>query len=309
MSPSAAATPQNTSSRELAVAAIKEALEMIGEADQEPDQPRVRQNEKYASVEARFAKLIRDWQRARIAPGMLVGLLALVCIVVAVMAWQLKGGQAAPEPVVTSSVPTGKKQELAAKPAPNNSRVAATTQAELQESHAQLLPQNAPSAAAVASMPSELAHQIQEMARELANVEQGIGQLKAEQSQMASESAGVAELLKQTHELARHNTELNDNLKATQAQIAHEISDLTGQLKANQDLMATLAGQLKENQEQIARLTASEQKQRPRPLSSPSPSPSPSPPVANLVRRTAPKPPTPTAGAQARDPAHPQAAQ
>jgi DNA repair exonuclease SbcCD ATPase subunit len=302
-SPPAAATPQNTSSRELAVAAIKEALEMIGEADQELDQPRVKQNEKYPSVDGLFLKLIRDWQRARIAPGMLVGLLALVCVVVAVMAWQLKGGPAAPEPIVTSSVPIGKKEELAAKPAAKNSRMAATTLAEPQELRAQLLPQNAPSAAAVAPVPSELAYQIQEMARELANVEQGIGQLKAEQSRMASESAGVAELLKQTHELARHNTELNDNLKATQAQIARDISDLTGQLRANQDLMTILAGQLKENQEQIARLV--EQKQRPRPLPPPLP-------VANLVRRpvpNVPKPPTPTAGTQPRDPAHPQAGQ
>src|SRR5579883_45801 len=296
-SPTAAATSQNTSSRELAVAAIKEALNMIGEADQ-VDQPKIKANEDYDPSEARFSKLIRNSQRTRIAPRMLIGVLALMCVGFVVLAWQLSGGKAAPEPIVTSSLPTKTREELAAKPAPNNSPVAAATQVEHQDSRAQA-PQDVPIAPAVTPMPPELAHQSQDMARELANVEQGIGQLKAEQSRIASEGAGLAELLKQTREVARHNTELTENLKATQAQIAHQISELTDQLKASQDLMTTLAGQLRENQEQIAHL---EQKQRPRPPPPPSP-------VANSVRRVAPKPPTPTAGVQARDPGHPQAGQ
>ncbi len=303
-SPSGAASPQNGSSRDLAVAAIKEALEMIGEADQEFDRPRIKPTEKYASSDTRLSRLAERWQRTTIAPGVLVGLLVLVCISVAVLAWPSNGGKAAPESIVTSSVPSKKKAELP-NPASNSSRVATATQAEPQHP----APQNALGAPAVAPLPPELAHQIQEMARALANLEQGISQLKTERSQTASESA-LAELLKQTRELARHSTELNENLKATQAEIAHEISDLADQLKANRNLMMALAGQLNENQEQIARLLASEQKPRAR-LSPPSPVATavPTAPVATVVRRAAPKPPTATAGTQAREPAHVQTGQ
>ncbi|MGA2055804.1 MAG: hypothetical protein ABSG88_10880 [Bradyrhizobium sp.] len=45
-------------------------------------------------------------------------------------------------------------------------------------------------------MAPELAQQIQTMAREFANVEQGIDQLKTEQSQMARDTVEVVEHLK-----------------------------------------------------------------------------------------------------------------
>jgi hypothetical protein len=107
-------------------------------------------------------------------------------------------------------------------------------------------------------MAPELARQIQMIARELANVEQGIDQLKTEQSQMVRDTAELAEHLKATQEIARHNVDLTDYLKATQAQMARGNDILADQLKASQDLMTRIAEQLRQSQERAARLVVSE---------------------------------------------------
>jgi DnaJ-domain-containing protein 1 len=144
-------------------------------------------------------------------------------------------------------------------------------------------------------MAPELAHQIQTIARELANVEQGIDQLKTEQSQMLRDTAELAEHLKATQEIARHNADLTEDLKTTQAQMAR---DNGNQLKASQDLMTGIAEQLRQSQEQVARLVASEQKPRLRTRTS-SPQT-----VANPTHRPVPTPPQPLVSVRTQDSEH-----
>jgi uncharacterized phage infection (PIP) family protein YhgE len=131
-----------------------------------------------------------------------------------------------------------------------------------------------------------LAQSIQKIARELENVEQGIDQLKTGQSQMVHDNGELAEHLKATQEMARHNADLAEDLKAAQAQMARDNVNVAEQLKASHEQIANIAEQLKESQEQIASLVASEQKQRPRTLAS-SPVP-----IANSTRKPLPTPPS-----------------
>ena len=66
---------------------------------------------------------------------------------------------------------------------------------------------------------------LQTMARDLANVEQGIEQLKTSQQQMASDNAKAIEQLKTSQEqMARDNAKAAEQLKASQEQIARLIT-------------------------------------------------------------------------------------
>jgi hypothetical protein len=148
--------------------------------------------------------------------------LAVACIGVAAFAWPSPHGQAAPEPISTSSVSIEKK-ELAAQPAPSNADVAATMDAGLPQPSSQVQTthqRSAPAASTAAPMAPDLAQSIQMIARELANVEQGIDQLKTGQAQAVRDNANaeLAEHLNATQEMARHNADLTEDLKATQAQ-------------------------------------------------------------------------------------------
>jgi septal ring factor EnvC (AmiA/AmiB activator) len=146
-------------------------------------------------------------------------------------------------------------------------------------------------------MAADLAQSIQKIARELEVVEQGIDQLKTGQAQMVHDNGELAEHLKATQEMARHNADLAEDLKAAQAKMARDTVNFADQLRASQEQMANLAVQLKASQEQIARLVAaSEQKQRPRTLAS-SPLP-----IANSTR----KPVPPLVRVQTQGPKHSQ---
>jgi septal ring factor EnvC (AmiA/AmiB activator) len=127
-------------------------------------------------------------------------------------------------------------------------------------------------------MAPDLAQSIQMITRELANVEQGIDQLKTGQAQMVRDNAELAERLKATQEMVRNN------------------ADLAEQLKASHEQMANIAEQLKQSQQQIARLVASGQKQPPRTLAS-SPLP-----TANSTRKLVPRRPSPRVRVQTQDP-------
>jgi septal ring factor EnvC (AmiA/AmiB activator) len=212
-----------------------------------------------------------------------------VSIGVAAFAWPSPHSQAAPEPISTSLVSIEKK-ELPARPAPSKADGPAKTDAGLPQRSSQAqttLQPSAPVAPTAAPIASDLAQSIQMIARELANVEQGIDQLKTGQAQMVHDNAELAEHLKATQELARHNADLTEDLKAAQAQMARDNVNFAEQLRASQEQMANLAKQLKESQEQIARLAASERTQRPKTLAS-SPLP-----IANSTRKRVPTPPSP----------------
>jgi len=277
------ATPQQNHSREAALAAIAQAYRQIG-ADQQlvpVDETACKlETEKKATrhpsdEQPRFAG--PGSSRGRLVLRSLMGLLAVACIGVAAFAWPSPDGQAAPEPISTSSVSIEKK-ELAAQPAPSDAGVAAETDAGLpqQSSQAQTtLQRAAPEAPTAAAVAPDLAQSIQMITRELANVEQEIDQLKTGQAQMVRDNAEL--VLKATQEMARNNADLGE------------------QLKANHEQMANIAEQLKQSQEQIARLVASGQKQRPRTLAS-------SPLPTNSTRKLVPKRPSPRVRVQTQDP-------
>ena len=304
------ATPQQCHSRDVALAAITQAHGQIGHADEQLvqlDETAFKlEKEKNATrppsnEQSRSAEPGRGSSRGRLVlRRSLMGLLALACIGVAAFAWQSTHGQAAPEPISTSSVSIEKK-ELPAQPAPYNAGVATKTDAGLPQPSSQAqttLQRAAPVAPTAAPMAPDLAQSIQMIARELANVEQGIDQLKTGQAQMVRDNAELAEHLKATQEMARHNANLAEDLKAAQAQMARDNVNFAEQLKASQEQMANIAEQLKGSQEQIARLVASEQKQRPRTLASPPL------PIANSTRKPVPTPPSPQVRVQTQDPRH-----
>ncbi len=299
-------TPQQTHSRDVALAAIAEAQKQIGLIMQVEDTAFRLKKEKsttgHASNEQpRSAEPGRESSRGRLVLRSLMGLLAVTCIGVAAFAWPSPHGQEPPEPISTSSVSIG-KTGLPAQPAPSKADVAANAETGLPQPSSQAqttLQRAAPVVPTAAPMAPDLAQSIQMITRELANVEQGIDQLKTGQAQMVRENAELAEHLKATQEVARHNADLAEDLKATQAQMARDNVNFAEQLKASQGKMATIAEQLKESQEQIARLlVASEQKQRPRTLAS-SPLP-----TANSTRKPVPTPSPPQARVQTQAPKH-----
>ena len=145
-------------------------------------------------------------------------------------------------------------------------------------------------------MAPELAQKIEMIARELANVEQGIDQLKTAQSQVVRDNAELSEHLKAMQEIGRHNADLIEDLKVAEAQMARDNSKLAEQLKESQDRMASIADLLKEGQEQVARLAVSGQKQRPRTLASSPPA------IVNSTRRPVSTPPSAIVRVQTQDP-------
>jgi DNA polymerase III gamma/tau subunit len=262
--------PDQTDPHDVAVAALKQAREEIGRADRQL--PRVDEQvsrlgpgaaRKPSGQQERLAVLDRPSSRGRLALLGLIGLLLAACIGVAALAWQSPYGDAAkpmfarwePQRDSTSSLPSEKQ----AQPSPPAVDVAATAALPQPAPLAQTTPQDvAPTAA-----PPELAQWLQTMARDLANVEQGIEQLKTSQEQMVRDNANLAE-----------------QLKAAQAQMARDNENAAAQLKASQ--------------EQIVRLIAkaSEQNLRPK-TSAPPPRP-----IATPARKPVPKLSSPQARAR-----------
>jgi DNA polymerase III gamma/tau subunit len=265
--------PEQADPHDVAVAALKQAREQIGRADKQL--PRVDEQvsrlgpgaaRKPSGQQKRLAVPDRRSSRGRLALLGLIGLLLAACVCVAALAWQSPYGDAAklviarwaPQRVSISSLPL-EKQELPAQPRPPAVDVAANAALPQPAPLAQTPPQDvAPTAA-----PPELAQWLQTMARDLANVEQGIEQLKTSQEQMVRDNANLAE-----------------QLKAAQAQMARDNENAAAQLKASQ--------------EQITRLIAkaSEQNLRPK-TSAPPPRP-----IATPTRKPVPKLSSPQARAR-----------
>jgi hypothetical protein len=276
-------TPQQSHLRDVALAAIAQAHQQIGAGENlmQVDETAIKLEEEkkatsHPSDEHPSAEPGRGSSRGRLVLWSLIGLLA--CIGVAALAWPSPHGQAAPEPMSTSSVSIEKK-EPPAQPAPSNAGVAAKTDAGLPQRSSQAqttLQRAAPVAPTAAPMAPDLAQSIQMITRELANVEQGIDQLKTGQAQVVRDNSELAAHLKATQEMVRNN------------------ADLADQLKASHEQMANIAEQLKQSQEQTARLIASEQNQRPRTLASS--------PTANSTRKLVPKRPSPRVRVQTQEP-------
>jgi septal ring factor EnvC (AmiA/AmiB activator) len=135
-----------------------------------------------------------------------IGLLLAACIGVAAFVSQSSYGDAArqivarwaPQLVSTSSLPLANPGR-SAQPDPPTARVVAAQTASPQAAPpAQTASQGV--APTVAPVSSELAQLLQTMARDLANVEQGIEQLKASQEQIVRDNAKTVEQLKASQE-------------------------------------------------------------------------------------------------------------
>jgi hypothetical protein len=151
---------------------------------------------------------LRTPSRGRPALRGLVGLLAAGCILGAAFVWQSSYGETV-KPIITQwaapYISSVSRLALAtpqppAQPSPSGIRLAAAEAAPLQATApAQTGPQDgAPPSAALAS--PELAQLLQTMARDLATVQRGIEELKANQERIASDNAKAVEQVKASQE-------------------------------------------------------------------------------------------------------------
>ncbi len=141
-----------------------------------------------------------------------VGVVLAGCIVGGAVAWQSPYGDTArqliarwaPQFASTSSAPTVAPAEQQAAPAESNppaEQVATADQAAAQPAPA--APSTPPvqqAATTAAAVSPDLEQLLESMAHDLANLQQGIDQLKASQDQMARDNARVAEQLKANQE-------------------------------------------------------------------------------------------------------------
>ena len=246
-----------TEAREFSLAAIKEAYAQIGQSRQAKTIGGAGETLKQKSTATPGP--FKGLQSFSLVLKSAVSLLGLMGIWAAILVWQANLGRAAPDLPTASIANATKNQPASVAPPKPNATIEAQTKPAATESQVAL--KDTPSDPAAVASSSELARQLQNIARDLANVEQGLDQLKAEQSRMARENSELNEQVKAMREVARRNIELTEGVKAMQEQTAREISGLGERLKASQDLMTTVAGQLRDNQAQTARMAA-EQKQK-----------------------------------------------
>ena len=198
---------------------LANAYEQIARADEEL----TRVSEQVAKMERDATRPPSDGPRPQSPPGRpqrraLVGLLLAACIVVAALALQSSYGAGgklavarwAPQLVATPSLPP-ENPPVPAQPAPSPVQVAAAEAAPPQAMPiAQTVAQTAPPAAPQGAAPAAAAalpdytQLLQAMARDLANVERSIEQLRANQQQIASDSSkAIAELKASQEEIKR----------------------------------------------------------------------------------------------------------
>jgi hypothetical protein len=176
-----------------------------------------RADEELAGLSERLAKMERDAARpASAIPGPqspprrpalrgLVGLLSAACIIAAALVLQSSYGGGAKlvvarwAPLVSTPSLPPENAPLPAQPAPSIVQLAAAEATPPQATPvAQTAPQDAaPTATAALADQTEL---LKKMARDLANVEQNIEQLKANQQQIASDHSKAIEELKASQE-------------------------------------------------------------------------------------------------------------
>jgi hypothetical protein len=186
---------------------LAHAYEQIARADEEL----ARLNEQVFKLDRDAARRSSDARKAAKQPHRpsrgrpalrgLIGLLLTAGIFTAAFAWQSYGETVRPlisrwAPQLASSLPS-ETPKLAAQQNPAAVQVAAADAPLSQLSPpAQAVPQEA----AAAPVPPEVTQSLQTMARDLANVQQEIAQLRASQEELARENAGIAEQLKASRE-------------------------------------------------------------------------------------------------------------
>jgi hypothetical protein len=252
-----------------------------------------RVDEQLARVTERLSRLEHDAARHPV-PGHqpsrgwptlrgLIGLLLAACIFAAAFVSQSSYGDAAklviarwaPQLGLTSLLPQT-EPELSVQPSSAADQMA-TAESPQPTAPAQTAAQEV--APTVAPLSPELAQMLEKRARDLANVERVIEQLKTSQEQMARDHAKAIEELKTNQEqMARDNAKAIEQLKTSREQLASDQAKAIEQLKTNQEQLARdnakAAEQLKASQSQMASFIAkaSEPSRRPK-TSAPPPRP------------------------------------
>jgi uncharacterized phage infection (PIP) family protein YhgE len=185
--------------------------------------------------------------------------------------WQSADGNAPAAPgtaegVSISPAPTAKKQELAGETV-QSIDTAKTITAEQPSPVAEAAPQR--EAPTIAPTSPELMQWIQTIVRELAKLEHGIEQLKADQAQLARDNAEHLKVLQD--QTARHDAALIETLKAAQSQMIRDSMNTAEQLRTGQQQVTIIGEKIKAIQEQLDHLVASEPQPRPKTLVSPQP--------------------------------------
>src|SRR5262249_22625686 len=111
--------------------------------------------------------------------------------------------------------------------------------------------ENVPSAS---SSRPDLAQPMGVATHQLSETEQEIDRLKAYQAQMLSDNTELDKRLRETQELARRNADQIKGLEAAQSQVTDANASLAAQLKSSQDQVANLAAQLDASQALIAKM-------------------------------------------------------
>ena len=247
-------TPKQTDPHDFADAAFKQAYQQIGRAagqlarDEHASDLQQDAADDPLDHQERAAVLLRQ----RPSRGLIGVLLLTAFVCVAAFAWQLYGDAArlviarwTPERVSASSlVPT--KQEP---PAQLSQATVGVTTADAALSQpaprAETTPQDVPPKAAPVS--PELVRWLETIARDLANVEQGIRQLKSSHEQMVRDNAELTERFDVIQaQMARDDAAVTDQLKAAQTQMAHDSANAAEQFKAGQEQMARLIAKVSE---------------------------------------------------------------
>lgn len=200
----------------------------------------------------------------RLARRVLVGLLLLLCVAVAALFSQssYSGGARriaarwAPQFVSASSLTREDPAPPAASPVQVAPAEAATPRA---TPPVQTAARDAAPAAAVA-LPDQTQLQ-QTLARDLANVQRDIEQLKATQQQMASDNSRAVEQLKATQQqIASDNSKAIEQLKASQEEMKRQLATISAQ-----NLSRTPQQNLSRTSPPPAQPTAVLRKPKPRP--------------------------------------------
>jgi outer membrane murein-binding lipoprotein Lpp len=88
------------------------------------------------------------------------------------------------------------------------------------------------------TLSSELAQQLQPMARDLAALRQTVEQLEVRQEQLVRDNENLVSQLKASREEVARNNGIIDQIKATQIQMSRESQTLTERLNASQEQLA-----------------------------------------------------------------------
>ncbi|MBT1509505.1 hypothetical protein KIP88_03230 [Bradyrhizobium sp. SRL28] len=101
-------------------------------------------------------------------------------------------------------------------------------------------------ASAAVAMSSELAQQLQPMARDLADLRQTVEELKVRQEQLVRDNENLTSQFAASREETSRNKGIVDQINATQIQLARENQTLTEQVNASQEQLARVIGSASE---------------------------------------------------------------